>query len=178
MNTARRAGPIAEGERADVLDALRAFALLGILVSHVPDFTGYSYVPTKDAKGNQIPGSNVFPDFRDNRRPGRNAYQGTNLVLNNYKTGGYDNGSDRRLALVPVVDCGALQGGAQKSAIKLWACVLMLHPMEKNINSYLSGTIYLEYRGDASAPDSPCATQGIPGSTSAGIGPMVPVLVQ
>ena len=144
----------------------------------VPDFTGYSYVPTKDAKGNQIPGSNVFPDFRDNRRPGRNAYQGTNLVLNNYKTGGYDNGSDRRLALVPVVDCGALQGGTQKSAIKSWACVLMLHPMEKNISSYLSGTIWLEYRGDASAPDSPCATQGIPGSTSAGIGPMVPVLVQ
>jgi uncharacterized protein len=44
MNTARRAGPIAEGERADVLDALRAFALLGILVSHVPDFTGYTFL--------------------------------------------------------------------------------------------------------------------------------------
>jgi len=39
------AGPIAERERADVLDALRAFALLGILVSHVPDFTGYTFLP-------------------------------------------------------------------------------------------------------------------------------------
>ncbi|HKD23467.1 MAG TPA: DUF418 domain-containing protein, partial [Rhizomicrobium sp.] len=38
------AGPIAERERADVLDALRAFALLGILVSHVPDFTGYTFL--------------------------------------------------------------------------------------------------------------------------------------
>ena len=36
--------PVAEAERADVLDALRAFALLGILVSHVPDFTGYSFL--------------------------------------------------------------------------------------------------------------------------------------
>lgn len=34
-----------DGERAEVLDALRAFALLGILISHVPDFTGYSFLP-------------------------------------------------------------------------------------------------------------------------------------
>ena len=39
------AGPVTESERADVLDALRAFALLGILVSHVPDFTGYNFLP-------------------------------------------------------------------------------------------------------------------------------------
>ena len=37
--------PVMDGERADVLDALRAFALLGILVSHVPDFTGYTFLP-------------------------------------------------------------------------------------------------------------------------------------
>ena len=38
------AGPITDPERADVLDALRGFALLGILISHVPDFTGYSFL--------------------------------------------------------------------------------------------------------------------------------------
>ena len=54
----------------------------------------------------------------------------------------------------------------------------MLHPMEKNNNGILNGYIYLEYRGDATDPATPCATQGIPGSTSAGLGPMVPVLVQ
>ncbi len=37
--------PVAEGDRSEVLDALRAFALLGILISHVPDFTGYSLLP-------------------------------------------------------------------------------------------------------------------------------------
>jgi len=39
------AGPVIDRERADVLDALRAFALLGILISHVPDFTGYTFLP-------------------------------------------------------------------------------------------------------------------------------------
>lgn len=36
--------PIAEHERADVLDALRGFALLGIFISHVPDFSGYTFM--------------------------------------------------------------------------------------------------------------------------------------
>lgn len=34
--------PIAEGARADALDALRGFALLGILISHIPDFSGHA----------------------------------------------------------------------------------------------------------------------------------------
>ena len=38
------AGPIVDRERADVLDALRGFALLGIFVSHIPDFSGHSYM--------------------------------------------------------------------------------------------------------------------------------------
>ncbi|BDC46175.1 pilus assembly protein TadG-related protein [Paraburkholderia terrae] len=151
----------------------------------VPDFTGYAYVPTKAPNGTLIPGANVFPDFRDKERTARAPYQGkttTNLDVQGAKNGPqsssyYTNGADRRLALVPVVDCSALQG-SQKAAIQSWACVLMLHPMEKNINGYLNGTIYLEYRGDATDPSTPCATQGIPGNTSAGIGPMVPVLVQ
>lgn len=36
--------PLEEPARADVLDALRGFALLGILVSHVPDFSGVSFL--------------------------------------------------------------------------------------------------------------------------------------
>ncbi len=38
------AGPIADAERAEVLDALRGFALLGIFVSHIPDFSGHSFM--------------------------------------------------------------------------------------------------------------------------------------
>lgn len=38
------AEPIVDGERADVLDALRGFALLGIFVSHIPDFSGHTFM--------------------------------------------------------------------------------------------------------------------------------------
>ena len=36
--------PVADRERAGVLDALRGFALLGIFISHVPAFTGYEFM--------------------------------------------------------------------------------------------------------------------------------------
>lgn len=35
----------AASDRADVLDSLRGFALIGILVTHVPDFSGYTFMP-------------------------------------------------------------------------------------------------------------------------------------
>ena len=38
-------GPIREKSRAEILDVLRGFALLGILVSHVPTFSGYEFLP-------------------------------------------------------------------------------------------------------------------------------------
>jgi len=41
-------GPIAESERLVVLDALRGFALLGILVSHVPGFSGYEFLSASE----------------------------------------------------------------------------------------------------------------------------------
>jgi len=34
------ATPVEEVERADILDALRGFALLGIFISHMPDYAG------------------------------------------------------------------------------------------------------------------------------------------
>jgi uncharacterized protein len=42
-------GPIAESERAPILDALRGFALLGILVSHVPGFSGYEFTTARES---------------------------------------------------------------------------------------------------------------------------------
>ncbi|MPW17844.1 pilus assembly protein TadG [Paraburkholderia sp. CNPSo 3157] len=150
--------------------------------SGVSDFTGYAYWPTDTTlinSGGVIPGMNKFPDFRDNRRPNHTPYQGgLNVQGTTQAQSDYVSGADRRLALVPVVDCSGLQN-SQQAPIQSWSCVLMLHPMEKNNNTLpLNGAIYLEYRGDATDPATPCATQGIPGNTSAGIGPMVPVLVQ
>lgn len=45
MRTAPSVAPIGDAERAGVLDALRGFALLGILISHIPGFTGYEFLP-------------------------------------------------------------------------------------------------------------------------------------
>ncbi|MCP5041093.1 MAG: DUF418 domain-containing protein [bacterium] len=42
------AGPVAEGERAEILDVLRGLALLGIFVAHVPGFSGWDYLPGPD----------------------------------------------------------------------------------------------------------------------------------
>ncbi|XXA11416.1 pilus assembly protein TadG-related protein [Paraburkholderia sp. A2RO-4L] len=151
----------------------------------ISDFTGFAYSPVTQLNGS-IPTGNVFPDFRDNQRPNHTRYQGgpsnSNLldVLGTTQPSNYySSGADRRLALVPVVNCSTLQSSAHQAPILSWACILMLHPMEKGgSKSGLNGTIYLEYRGDATDPTTPCATQGIPGSTTAGMGPMVPVLVQ
>ncbi|MCE9523054.1 MAG: DUF418 domain-containing protein [Alphaproteobacteria bacterium] len=44
MTSPALAMPIVDNERADVLDALRSFALLGILISHVPGFSGYEWM--------------------------------------------------------------------------------------------------------------------------------------
>jgi uncharacterized membrane protein YeiB len=40
--------PIVEAERAEVLDALCGFALLGIVVTHIPGFSGYSFLSPAD----------------------------------------------------------------------------------------------------------------------------------
>lgn len=52
--------PITESERASVLDALRAFALLGIFVSHVPDFSGYNFMAANAAAALDRFGSDNF----------------------------------------------------------------------------------------------------------------------
>ena len=45
MTDGTQGAPIAESERAGVLDALRGFALLGIFISHLPVFSGYEFLP-------------------------------------------------------------------------------------------------------------------------------------
>ncbi len=44
-------GPIMDGERAEVLDALRGFALLGIFISHIPDFSGHTFMTPAEQAG-------------------------------------------------------------------------------------------------------------------------------
>jgi hypothetical protein len=78
-------------------------------------------------------------------------------------------GTERRLVAAPVIDCS----GPTSVTIGSMACILMLNPMTNGAN----GTIYLEYRGLATAANSPCRTGGLAGGP-ASAGPMVPTLVQ
>ena len=59
--------PVSEAERVDVLDALRAFALLGIFISHVPEFSGFDFMTDAEQAARDVLGANApldaFQDF-------------------------------------------------------------------------------------------------------------------
>ena len=76
-------------------------------------------------------------------------------------------GAERRLVAVPVIECS----GAVSVPILGMACALMLNP----ISNGGSGTVYLEWRGLANAPASPCRSAGIAGGAA---GALVATLVQ
>lgn len=140
-----------------------------------PDKTGYAY-PSK-APGPDIPvGTSAYSDYR--------SRQGSNIPFksNEYApTGAAGNipgnpissaehlqyGAERRLVAAPIIQCN------QTSNVKIlgMACVLMLNPMSNGA----TGELYLEWRGLANAPASPCRSAGVAGGTS---GPLVPTLVQ
>jgi hypothetical protein len=141
-----------------------------------PDRTGYAY-PNKSPGSPVIAvGTSVYGDYV--RRQGLAA----SFVKNEYNMPGnvttgsdvvsasvaHQQGTDRRLVAVPVVDCT----GTTMPILGV-ACVLMLNPMNNGNN----GTLYLEYRGNASDTGSPCRALGGPGGAAAG-GPLVPTLVQ
>ena len=149
-----------------------------------PDQTGYAYP-------NQAPGAPVVPipagvppigtayaDYRlrqSSNTPFISAQYGVSGPGGNISGNAITAadhlafGSSRRLVAAPLIDCT----GGNIVPILSMTCVLMLNPMSNGAN----GTIYLEYRGLATAPGSPCrigGSAGGPGST----GPQVPTLVQ
>ncbi|WP_341319193.1 pilus assembly protein TadG-related protein [Paraburkholderia sp. IMGN_8] len=149
------------------------------------DFTGFAYANNWLLQGNSQQSS--FQDFLAERLKFK-PYQGdTSAGL--YTTDGnaspppksdYANGADRRLAIVPIVsNCSGVSGTSVPVKVSSWACVLMLHPMTSNpTKDPMQGVTMLQYLGLASDSNTPCATQGIPGTNTIGIGPKVPVLVQ
>jgi hypothetical protein len=142
------------------------------LTSAAPDFTGYSYTTLS------FPAErNAFSDFILKRNT-HTSYQGnasTGLTIGippfSVATTSQlsTSGSNRRLAIAPVVNCGGW-ATSQTVPIVNWACILMLHPIDDP-----SDLVRMEYRGLSNLANSPCATFGIPGGTA---GPLVAVLVQ
>lgn len=153
------------------------------LTSAPPDHTGYAY-PTKGAGAITV-GTSAYADFTAQQAAGtpfqdngNGSYdrgivsQGNAQVSGNTTTTAdhLSHGGNRRLVAMPLINgCG----GGGLVTITSWGCFLMLNPMANGANA----DVFLEYRGDASLPGSPCATVGIP-TASGGSGPLVPVLVQ
>jgi Flp pilus assembly protein TadG len=147
------------------------------LTTAPPDFTGYAYTATPQGQVAWPAQSNALSDFMA-RRATNAPYQGnaaTGLSINpsyNISTPTQHaqfGAATRRLVVSPIVNCAGW-ASSQTVPILSYGCVLMLHPIGSP-----GDTVYMEYRGLASDPGSPCATSGLAGGT---FGPLIPVLVQ
>jgi hypothetical protein len=138
-----------------------------------PDFSGYAYTsatwpeasPQNAYSGTSSIGTNNY----QTAKAARLRYQASDPVgLTGYKlptSTDHTKGSDRRLAVVPIVNCSLLGGSnPQTVPVIAYGCVFLLAP----ING--PNDINMEFRslGD-------CASSGLGGGT---IGPLVPLLVQ
>ncbi len=151
-----------------------------------PDYSGFSYDlgnwgPGRDAYSGADPGSGN-PNFRDSRAARRPTENYTGMPNPEFVSAPYSAsstadhssfGADRRLVVVPIVECGSFVSG-QHAPVRAYACMLLLDPYRKVGNSVVSK---FEYLGLANAPGSPCATTGVAGDANA-TGPRVPALVQ
>ncbi|MFZ3081916.1 pilus assembly protein TadG-related protein [Rhodoferax ferrireducens] len=148
-----------------------------------PDFTGNAYSTENWTSGNNayagvVAGQTNFKDARAAHLQITNPVAVTPPFYSNNDTIATQvqyaaNGADRRLVVVPIVDCSSFVG-TQHAPVRAYACVLMLDPYRRQGNDVKSR---LEYLGRSDIPGSPCATSGIAGDASS-LGPMVPALVQ
>lgn len=137
--------------------------------AYPPDFTGYAYDAT-----NWRSQSNAYNDFLT-RRSANTPWNNQPALGGSWSASTaavHAAGQDRRMAVLPVVDCANWDSGGSASTVLLgWACVLMLNPV-----STPSSNMALEYRGPAGTAGSGCFSAGAPGGPSA-TGPRVPALV-
>lgn len=79
------------------------------------------------------------------------------------------NGTNRRVALAPVVDCSTF-------TVKRYACMFLLHPL--SLSTAKNFNMYLEYLGNPSKQATPCGNASGFASAGNGIGPRVSALIQ
>lgn len=148
-----------------------------------PDYSGFAYTPSSwPSKYRAFDGTSA--NGASNLQSARTSHLVYQEESGSYPAGltlnGYSNststqlansGSDRRVAVVPIVDCAGW-ASSQTTLILKFACIVMLHPMASP-----SDPLYLEYQGLSDTPGSPCASIGLPGGTG-NVGPLVPALVR
>lgn len=133
-------------------------------ITAAPDLTGHGYA-------SPLPAGGVFPDYGTTKAPNRTPFTGNVPAYNvDQNVNRLYGASYRRLAIMPVVQCGSSACGTGSQPIVGWACVLLLSPVKANENPTI------EYIANASSDTSPCRAPGTPGGP-ASIGPRVPTLV-
>jgi hypothetical protein len=140
-----------------------------------PDQTGYAWYADSAAATNPGRYDDTGPNGFAAKRASFAPYEGDNQnpdtknlkTQGNFSSTDYSKGANRRVVTTAVVECPSI-------TLKGFACMLMLHPLEKNASGKQS-KMWLEYIGDAGSAGSPCATAGLAGAAT---GPMVPTLVQ
>lgn len=145
-----------------------------------PDFTGTAYTKVGIGAASETTWpneANAYSDYQVEKMansPYDLALNPANIKGDNSYTSASTTqlatyGSQRRVALAPIVDCTMLAGtNPQYVQIKGYACVLMLSPIKAPTD------VVMEYLGAPSDSGSPCSSFGLAGGT----GPLVPVLVQ
>lgn len=149
-----------------------------------PDRTGFSYSTEnwtlgRDAYNGVVAGQTNFKASR----AANLAIQGNRNITNPPLYANNDtlatqaqhatSGADRRLVVVPIVECGTFAGG-QHAPVRAYACILLLDPYRRQGNNVVSR---LEYLGRSNLVGSPCASSGVAGNSTSQ-GPLVPALVQ
>jgi Flp pilus assembly protein TadG len=156
-----------------------------------PDRTGWSY-PTRPGGGpggGITVGQSAFANYMGHYASadpfqgnnGAGGYNSNAVSTGNAPPAGANNaasqsqhaqyGSHRRLVAIPMVD--ACNGVGSPITFSSMGCFLLLNPMSNGNN----GDVFMEYRGNANNPTSPCASGGGPGGPGSNTG-LVPTLVQ
>jgi hypothetical protein len=145
------------------------------LTANTPDYTGKSYQTSNWSAGSNAysgtsPGEVNFQSARSTYTKNTDNFKGgSSREASSAQHQQY--GADRRVAVVPIVNCPLYTPG-QTVPILGYACVLLLNPIINN-----GDVVRIEYLGAPSVAGNPCATSGAVGS-SASSGPLVPALVQ
>ena len=145
----------------------------------IPDLTGYAWYLATDPPPGTLP--NKYPLFvgkREMHAPyeGNNNppdTKGLNTVGNTYSGSLALAGANRRIVIAPIVSCPIPSSSSTPVKVQSLACVLLLHPIRPGAGP--GAKMWLEYRGAANEPGSPCSTLGLAGGDG---GPLVPTLVQ
>ncbi|MCO6428420.1 Tad domain-containing protein [Nitrosomonas communis] len=170
-----------------------------------PDLTGFAYTAKSWPSCEKAFASGDFSLQREKNVPFQDKKNesdstGLKIPVDPSDSLTHSKGADRRLAIVPVVNCDEFESGSgngkgkgsgsgHEATITKWACVLMLHPLDSGAKStdpafacptakgIKDSTMLLEFIGLANDPLSPCASNGVVGGPGSA-GPLVPVLVR